>query len=69
MNKYYFVSTMYRYSDQPFKPQHEVIKDQHPFETIAEYNKSIPHGEVVLLSWQEITKEEYDFYQKLEKEE
>lgn len=64
--KYYFVSSMYRYAGyQEFTPQSEVTEGQHPFEIIAEYSKTIK-GEIVLLSWQEITKEEYDLFCKLD---
>ena len=51
-----------------FKPQACVIKGVHPFEYIATLNKAQVNAgyETVLLSWQEITKEEYELYNKLE---
>lgn len=68
--KYYFVSSMYRWtynakSPMPFEVQSSVT-EMHPFEFIDDLNNTVPNSETRLFGWQEITKEEYDLYKKLE---
>jgi hypothetical protein len=72
--KYYFVNSLYINTiDGKIGnglPQTEAI-DIHPFEWLAELNKfgkEKKMGGNVLLSWQEITEEEYTLYKKLEEE-
>jgi hypothetical protein len=70
--KYYFISSMWAHEPGPqfgaYRPQSCVIEGQHPFEYISYLNKlPVNNGyTTVLLSWQEITKEEYELYNKLE---
>jgi hypothetical protein len=65
MKKYYFISSMYRYQEiNEFRPMQEV-SDEHPFQVMAHYEISQPHTEIVLISWQGITKEEFELYEIL----
>lgn len=70
--KYYFVSSMWAHETGPqfgtYGPQSCVIEGQHPFEHIDNLNKRpVNNGYTTeLLSWQEITREEYELYKKLE---
>lgn len=66
--KYYFVSSMYRWtyaaSRMQFEPQASVTA-MHPFKYIEDLNK-VENSETVLVAWQEITKQEYDLFKKLD---
>lgn len=69
MKKYYFVNTVCDwYNRGNFQPQTAVIVEKHPFEWVHHLNNITPEGNTTLLSWQEITKEEYELYNKLEEQ-
>lgn len=63
--KYYFVSTAREKIDKSLKIE-SITMSRHPFAFIADVNKGITVMKTVLLSWQEITREEYELYNKLE---
>lgn len=64
--KYYFVNYFFKVGDMmQFQPTAEVIADKHPFELMAEYEQRLKDYELRLGSWQQITKEEYELYKKL----
>jgi hypothetical protein len=72
--KYYFVNSLYINTIDgtigKSLPQTEAI-DIHPFEWLAGLNKFAKDknmGDNVLVSWQEITEEEYNLYKKLDEE-
>jgi hypothetical protein len=56
---------MYKYFDGKYYPQSDVI-DKHPFYWLDEINKEVSNCETILLSWQEISEEDYNFYQNLD---
>ena len=65
MKKYYFFSSMYQYYQNGiWRPQSGVI-DMHPFEWVDRLNNRIDNSETILISWQEITEEEYGLYNGL----
>lgn len=62
--KYYFFSSFYSAYGGKWKPQVGVC-NEHPFVLIDHYNKMEGY-ETRLMSFQEITKGEYDLYKDLE---
>lgn len=64
MKKYYFYSSMYEYyANGLFRPQSGVT-DVHPIQFIRHLNDTVNDSNTVLLGWQEITKEEYNMYNR-----
>lgn len=71
MKKYYYINTVYQnFNRGDWTPQVAAINsDRHPIQWVHDLNKdNTSSQETILLSWQEITKEEYDLYEKLENE-
>lgn len=65
MNKYYYVfTTCEAYNNGKYMPQGFVC-DIHPFEKVAYFNE-MENYTTTLVSWQEISQEEYNLYKKLE---
>lgn len=68
--KYWFMATITDgpYNDKPIYEQHAI--DQHPFEKVHYWN-NMPgqeHQECIILSFHEITEEEFNLFKKLENE-
>lgn len=68
MEKYYYVNSIcIAYGNTDNKMNQCFVTNKHPFIQCHEYNK-MDNYETILLSWQEITKDEYDLFNKLENE-
>ncbi len=64
--KYYYLNTVYRYiNNDTYLPQCFAIVNEHPLTRVATMNTIHAEYETILCSWQEITAEEYDIYDKL----
>lgn len=61
--KYYFICYAYRTSPQGWVFRNRVRREYHPFQIKHDMEKANnPDSEITLMSWQEITKEEYDLF-------
>jgi hypothetical protein len=65
--KYYHVYTKCESGRSIMEEPQCFVTDRHPFEVVAEYNdpKMNYPGKTYLISWQQITKAEYDRYSEL----
>lgn len=68
--KYYFISAGYIYNSE-LRGIDNLVTVEHPFKWLANLNKLASKdtnatGDTYIISWQLISKEEYDLYKKLE---